>query len=105
VCGYVCFHPCERKCRRALIDEPIAVQELKRFAMNHASRNVIYMQKLVRSTGKHVAVVGSGPSGLTAAYYLAKLCGHEVTVFEALSELGGMLRVGIPRSIVYENSA
>jgi NADH-quinone oxidoreductase subunit F len=97
VCGYVCFHPCERKCRRALIDEPIAVQELKRFAMNHASRNVIYMQKLVRSTGKHVAVVGSGPSGLTAAYYLAKLCGHEVTVFEALSELGGMLRVGIPR--------
>jgi len=97
VCAYVCFHPCEQRCRRGLVDEPVAIKDLKRFALDHASMRLRYMQKPAKVTGKHIAVVGSGPAGLTAAYYLKKLCGHEVTVFEALPAAGGMLRVGIPR--------
>jgi NADH-quinone oxidoreductase subunit F len=97
VCGHVCFHPCESKCRRALVDAPIAIKELKRFATDYANNIIPRIQKLTKPTGKQVAIVGSGPSGLTAAYYLAKLCGHSVTVFEALSKAGGMLRFGIPR--------
>jgi len=97
VCGYVCFHPCETKCRRALIDAPVAIKELKRFAADHADRAAPHIQRLAKPTNKNVAVVGSGPSGLTAAYYLSKVCGHEVTVFESLEKAGGMLRVCIPR--------
>jgi len=97
VCGYVCFHPCESKCRRGQIDEPIAIKELKRFAADHATRAGIINTSVAAPSGKRVAVVGSGPAGLTAAYYLAKVCGHAVTVFEALPQAGGMLRVGIPR--------
>jgi NADH-quinone oxidoreductase subunit F len=97
VCGHVCFHPCESKCRRALVDVPIAIKELKRFATDHASNIIPHIQKLTKPTGRRVAIVGAGPAGLTAAYYLAKLCGHSVTVFEALSKTGGMMRVGIPR--------
>ena len=95
VCGYVCIHPCEAKCRRALLDEAISIKELKRFAAEHG--NGLWKEKLevAPATGKRVAIVGSGPAGLTAAYYLAKL-GHAVTVFEALPEAGGMMRVGIP---------
>ncbi|UCH24188.1 MAG: NADH-quinone oxidoreductase subunit NuoF [Deltaproteobacteria bacterium] len=97
VCGYVCFHPCETKCRRGLIDEPIAIKELKRFAADHAKNFAVNDQETAQSSGKNVAVVGSGPAGLTAAYYLAKRGGHAVTVFEALPKAGGMMRVGIPR--------
>ena len=95
VCGKVCFHPCETKCQRTQIDEPISIRVLKGFAASHDAgiwRNKV---KITPSTGKKVAVIGGGPAGLTAAYYLAKL-GHKVTVFEALSEAGGMMRVGIP---------
>ncbi len=97
VCGYVCFHPCENKCRRGQVDEPIAIRALKRFAADHAKEGGAITQRIASSSGKRVAVVGSGPAGLTAAYYLAKMGGHTVTVFEALSKAGGMMRVGIPR--------
>jgi len=95
VCGLVCFHPCEAKCRRGQLDETIAIRMLKGFAAKHG--NGLWKQniKLAPPTGKKVAIVGSGPAGLTAAYYLAKL-GHSVTVLEALPEPGGMMRFGIP---------
>ena len=93
VLGMVCNHPCEEVCRRQDICGSIGIRPLKRFA---AEREEI-SQKLLKKapTGKKVAVVGSGPAGLTAAFYLSKL-GHDVTVFEALPVTGGMLRVGIP---------
>ncbi len=95
VCGLVCFHPCEAKCRRAQLDEAIAIRMLKRYAAEHDTGAWKENLKPPPATGKRVAIVGSGPSGLTAAYYLARR-GHSVTVFEALPEPGGMMRVGIP---------
>ena len=97
VCGYVCFHPCETRCRRGQVDEPIAIRALKRFAADHAKKAAPAKLQVAPPSGKRVAVVGSGPAGLTAAYYLAKLGGHAVTVFESLPKAGGMMRVGIPR--------
>ena len=95
VLGRVCFHDCEIECRRSQINESIAICALKRFAMDNDSEFWKTKIKISPSTGKNVAVVGSGPTGLTAAYYLRRL-GHSVTVFEANSYVGGMLRVGIP---------
>ena len=98
VLGRVCIHPCEQACRRSGLnkDEPICIKFIKRFASDND--NGIWKQnsKIGPPTGKKVAVVGSGPAGLTAAFYLAKK-GHSVTVFEALPKTGGMMRVGIPR--------
>jgi NADH-quinone oxidoreductase subunit F len=96
-CGLVCFHPCETRCRRGSLDEPIAIRALKGAAVRYGARAEAKTGKPAKPSGKKVAVVGSGPAGLTAAYYLSKLCGHKVTVFETLPKLGGMLRVGIPR--------
>jgi NADH-quinone oxidoreductase subunit F len=95
VCGLVCFHPCESKCRRGQLDEAIAIRMLKRFASENGDGLWKQSLKMSPSTGKSVAVIGAGPAGLTAAYFLTKL-GHKVTVFEALPEAGGMMRVGIP---------
>ncbi len=95
VCGYVCVHFCEAKCRRGELEEAIAIKELKRFAADHDTGLWKQNSKIAPPTGKRVAIVGSGPAGLTAAYYLAML-GHEVTVLEALPVAGGMMRVGIP---------
>ena len=95
VCGYICTHPCEAKCRRGQLDEAIAIRALKRFATEHDNGLWKQNSRVAPATNKRVAIVGSGPAGLTAAYYLAKL-GHSVTVFEALPEPGGMMRVGIP---------
>lgn len=95
VLGHVCPHFCEDKCRRGLIDEALAIRLLKRFAAEHDTGLWKGNSKMLPSTGKKVAIVGSGPAGLTAAYYLAKL-GHKVTVFEALPVTGGMMRLGIP---------
>ena len=96
ILGYVCMHPCEKVCRRALVDSPLSLRNLKRFAVEHDMQQ-IWRQKSRQepSTDKKVAVIGAGPAGLTVAYYLAKL-GHAVTVFEELPEPGGMLRYGIP---------
>jgi NADPH-dependent glutamate synthase beta subunit-like oxidoreductase/NAD-dependent dihydropyrimidine dehydrogenase PreA subunit len=98
ICGYVCYHPCEDVCTRGKLDAPIAIRALKRFALAWGKDHLPQGEALdvALATGRKVAVVGSGPAGLTAAYDLAK-AGHQVTVFEARSELGGMLRTGIPQ--------
>lgn len=95
VCGRVCFHPCEDKCHGNHLDGPIAISALKRFIAERPGA-VVKEPPSAKPTGKSVAVVGSGPAGLTAAYYLAKL-GHAVTVFEAQSKSGGVLRSSVPR--------
>ena len=92
-CGLICEHPCEVRCRRTLVDDPINIRGLKRFAVEH--ENTIPAPKQMPATGKRVAVIGGGPSGLSCAYYLS-IMGHEVTVFEQRKQLGGMLRYGIP---------
>ncbi len=93
VLGYVCDRPCEDVCRRGEVNQAISIRELKRFAATHDETEARTRRK--PSTGKKAAIVGAGPAGLTAAYYLARQ-GHEVTVFEGLPEAGGMLRYGIP---------
>lgn len=95
VCGYVCPHPCEAKCPRAQLDDPIAIKALKRYVADHNDIGKP-ASAIAPATGKRVAIIGSGPAGLTAAYYLARL-GHSVTVLEALPVAGGMMKVGIPR--------
>lgn len=94
ICGRACFHPCEDRCNANYLEGPVAICALKRFAAERPE-TVLREMPFIPSTGKSVAVVGSGPAGLTAAYYLARL-GHAVTVFEALPEAGGMMRFGIP---------
>jgi putative selenate reductase YgfK subunit len=94
ICGRICTHPCEVSCKRGQVDEPIAIATLKRFAADR-SRKDEYEAQPNESTGHNVAVVGSGPAGLSAAHDLA-LLGHHVTIFEVLPVLGGMLRVGVP---------
>ena len=96
VCGHVCFHPCEAKCRMGeILRSPIAINALKRFVAEQSPGVGIPRSPIAESTGKRIAIVGSGPAGLTAAYYLATF-GHSVNVFEALPEPGGMMRYGIP---------
>jgi len=95
ICAYVCTHPCEDVCRRCQVDNPVSIRALKRFAVEFGGDSMIQTKAKTTKTEK-IAVVGSGPAGLACAYYLKKL-GYSVTVFEAHSELGGMLRVGIPQ--------
>lgn len=92
-CAYVCEHPCEEHCRRAMVDDAINICGLKRFAVDHAKAEPAEI--LYEATGKTVGIIGGGPGGLTAAYYLAQM-GHKVTVYEQRPKLGGMLRYGIP---------
>ena len=93
--GRVCFHPCEEACRRTDLNEPISICKLKRIAADHDDGTWKDNVRMASPTKKRVGVIGAGPSGLTAAYYLKKL-GHDVTVFESLPVPGGMMRVGIP---------
>ena len=94
VCGRVCYAPCEKACNRGQLDEPIAIRELKRFVTDQIDVDTMEVPEITRN-GRKVAIVGSGPAGLAAAHDLA-LAGYDVTIFEALPEAGGMLRVGIP---------
>ena len=96
VCGQVCPHPCEAACRRNLVDTTVGINNVKRFAANwDLNRPKPWRPRKDQPTGKTVAVVGAGPSGLAAAYYLAQ-AGHQVTVYERQPQPGGMLRYGIP---------
>ena len=92
-CAYICEHPCEARCRRRMIDDAINIRGLKRYAVDHSG--VVPNPPCAPPTGKKVAVIGGGPSGLSCAYYLA-LMGHSVTIYEERKQLGGMLRYGIP---------
>ena len=93
--GRVCPHPCEKACRRGLIDEPISIQQLKRFAADHDLTGDIFVPEIPEETGKSVAIIGGGPMGLSAAYFLRQK-GHAVTIYESMPNCGGMLRYGIP---------
>ena len=92
-CAYICEHPCEARCRRRMVDDAINIRGLKRYAVDHAGD--VPNPPCAPPTGKKVAVIGGGPSGLSCAYYLA-LMGHSVTIYEERKQLGGMLRYGIP---------
>ena len=94
-CALICEHPCEKRCRRKMIDDSVNIRALKRYLVDNASADSVPTPECGPSTGKRVAVIGSGPSGLTAAYFL-QLMGHQCTVFEEKDKLGGMLRYGIP---------
>ncbi len=93
--GRVCMHPCEEACRRSALNEPISIKFLKRFVADRDQGLWKNNSAKLPATSKKVAIVGSGPAGLTAGYYLAK-AGHTVTIFEQFSKAGGMMRVGIP---------
>jgi formate dehydrogenase beta subunit len=105
--SYICRHPCESRCRRGEINQPIAICDLKRLALEDKESRQVEMPKRLPETGKRVAVVGAGPAGLVASYYLSVL-GHSVTVFEAKPEAGGMLRWAVPeyrlpRHVLYQD--
>lgn len=95
ILGRVCIHPCEDACRREQLNEPMAIRAIKRFVADHDDGLWKQNLKIHPSTTRKVAIVGSGPAGLTAAYFLARH-GHSVTVFETLPRPGGMMFVGIP---------
>lgn len=92
-CALICEHPCEARCRRNMIDDSVNIRGLKRYAVDHAGK--VPVPACAPATGKKVAVIGGGPGGLSAAYFLS-LMGHKVTVYEKRAKLGGMLRYGIP---------
>ncbi|MBQ9041646.1 MAG: FAD-dependent oxidoreductase [Eggerthellaceae bacterium] len=93
-CAFVCEHPCEHTCRRGMIDAPVNIRGMKQHAVLTAG--AVDAPEKAPATGKKVAIIGGGPSGLTAAYYLA-LMGHDITVYEQNAHLGGMMYYGIPR--------
>lgn len=93
VCGYVCEHPCEARCRRRMVDDAVNICGIKRFACDHATNTT--PPPCAPATGKRIAIIGGGPCGLSAAYFLA-LMGHSVDVYDQRPQLGGMLRYGIP---------
>lgn len=95
ILGRACFSPCESACRRKHLDEPVSIRSLKRIAADNDTGLWRQYSKQLPPTGRKAAIIGAGPAGLTAAYYLAKK-GHAVTVFDALPAAGGMARYGIP---------
>ncbi|MFH1382247.1 MAG: FAD-dependent oxidoreductase [Chloroflexota bacterium] len=95
VCAHACLAPCEDACAYKQFGEPIAIRALKRFAVSHGTERWKKKRQLAAKTGRKIAIVGAGPAGLTAAYYLLTL-GHEVTIYDSLPKPGGTLRYGIP---------
>ncbi len=97
ICGRICTHPCESKCRRATVDEALAICDLKRFVANYAFKNERpYVEDIVMpKNGKRIAIIGAGASGLTCGYYLARM-GYDVDIYESQSVAGGVLAYGIP---------
>ena len=93
VCAYICEHPCEARCRRNMLDDSINIRGIKRYAVDLAG--YVPPEPCAKSTGKRIAIVGGGPGGLSAAYYLQRM-GHQTVVYEKRKSLGGMLRYGIP---------
>ena len=93
--GRICPHPCEKKCRRALVEEPVSLAALKAFGADMDLKENTFVPDCLPDTGKTVAVIGGGPGGLTAAYFLRRK-GHTVQIFDKMPKLGGMLRYGIP---------
>jgi NADPH-dependent glutamate synthase beta subunit-like oxidoreductase len=98
----ICEHPCEAEgaCRRGDLDQPVAIRALERFAVERSGKYEPSGGSKAAPSGKKIAIVGSGPAGLTTAYYLAKKGGHTVTVFESLSQPGGMMRELIPEYVL-----
>jgi NADPH-dependent glutamate synthase beta subunit-like oxidoreductase len=98
ICGRICVQPCEYDCRRNLVDEPVAINHLKRFVSDYerTSGERIHVPR-APETGKRIAVVGGGAEGLTAAYLLNRL-GHDSTAYEATAQMGGILRIGLPEN-------
>ena len=94
-CAMVCEHPCEERCRRKMLESPINIRALKKYAVDMMPADKVATPKPNPSTGKSIGVIGGGPAGLTAAYFLA-LMGHKIEVYETHDKLGGMLRYGIP---------
>jgi 2-oxoacid:acceptor oxidoreductase delta subunit (pyruvate/2-ketoisovalerate family) len=95
ICGRVCFHPCESKCNRGAYDEPIAIHALERFVSDYASTLNKRIERIPGAKKGKIAIIGSGPAGMSCAYHLTRLR-YEVTVFESSPSAGGMLRMGIP---------
>ena len=93
--GRVCPHPCEDACRRGEVDQPIAIAWLKRFAADFDMTHEMFAPEIAKATDKSIGIIGGGPGGLTAAYYLIQ-SGHAVTIYDAMPKMGGMLRYGIP---------
>lgn len=92
-CGFICEHPCEARCRRNMMDDSVNIRSLKRVAADFAGE--VDPPERAPSTGKRIAILGGGPGGLSAAYYL-QLMGHQAVIYEMFPKLGGMLRYGIP---------
>lgn len=94
--GRVCPHPCEKACRRAKVEEPVNIAQLKAFAADLDLKGDSYLPPVKAETGKKVAIVGGGPAGLGAGLYL-RTAGHQVTIYDMMDKMGGMLRYGIPQ--------
>ena len=94
-CALICEHPCEARCRRTLIDAPLNIRGVKKYAVDNVPADKVPVPPRMPDSGRKVAVIGGGPSGMTCAYFLS-LMGHAVTVFEGRKKLGGMMRYGIP---------
>ncbi len=95
ILGYVCFHPCEDMCRRGHLDEPVAICASKRFVADQFPESDFELHQAQANSGKKIAIIGSGPAGLTAAYYLS-LQGHHIQIFDRMEKPGGMMRYAIP---------
>ena len=96
IMGRVCYHPCETKCNRGKLDQPVNIHAVERFLGDEAIRLGWKFEVNAQNTGKRVLVIGAGPSGLCAGYHLARM-GHQVTIYEAGPAAGGMMRFGIPK--------